>query len=569
MESFRIKLRAHITSLQSIYRTLSPERVLVVWTLLALSAITLISACILMLMRYTDVVPTFGGTVREGIIGTPRFINPVLATTEQDNNLTTLVYAGLTKRNDGEEIVLDLASSIISSEDGLRFDVTLKPDAAFHDGTRVTADDVIYTIGLVQNPNIKSPHRVEWEGVTLEKKSDTEFSISFRKPYPLAMNIFTLGILPKHVWKNLTDEQFSLSSYNINAIGSGPFKIDKVITDAGIPVTFELSSYKRYTLGRPYIDKISITTYQNERYALQAFKDGDIDRIHSITPEKVMSLDVSTSSIQTSLLPRTFTVFFNPNKADFLSDKTVRRALNMAIDKQAIVDTVLLGYGKVVETPYPFDTDQPAPAYNPEEAEKLLATTKYAPKASSTLSITLATGNSDDMRRVAEMIQADWAKIGVTTELAVYEYADLNQSVIRDRNYQALLFGTISSSPTDLYAFWHSSQRNYPGLNISNYVSNSLDTDLTTLRNEIDPVARAEAYASVKEEFYEETPGIFLFAPSLIYITRDKITTPLPATSLDTSSRFARSTEWYRYTERVWKNTYYKPLLTILQNSIH
>jgi ABC-type transport system substrate-binding protein len=173
------------------------------------------------------------------------------------------------------------------------------------------------------------------------------------------------------------------------------------------------------------------------------------------------------------------------------------------------------------------------------------------------------------MRRVAEMIQADWAKIGVTTELAVYEYADLNQSVIRDRNYQALLFGTISSSPTDLYAFWHSSQRNYPGLNISNYVSNSLDTDLTTLRNEIDPVARAEAYASVKEEFYEETPGIFLFAPSLIYITRDKITTPLPVTSLDTSSRFARSTEWYRYTERVWKNTYYKPLLTILQNSIH
>ncbi len=247
----------------------------------------------------------------------------------------------------------------------------------------------------------------------------------------------------------------------------------------------------------------------------------------------------------------------------------MRLALNIAINKQAIVDDVLLSYGKVIETPYPFDENQPTPVYNPEEAKRLISLTKYG-KASSTMpTITLTTANTDDMKRVAEMIQKDWAAVGIETQLAVYEFSDLNQSVIKDRDYQALLFGTITSSPTDLYAFWHSSQRTYPGLNISNYVSNTLDTHLSTLREEHDEVARATAYQAVKEEFAEEVPGIFLFAPKLIYIVKDKVNSPLPNVSLDNASRFALVTDWYRYTERIWKKTFYEPLITVLQNSIH
>jgi peptide/nickel transport system substrate-binding protein len=567
--SFYSTFTSHTKKWSATYRTLSPEKVLTVWALSMLACILFCAALIQVNARHIISVPSYGGDIREGSIGTPRFINPVLAISEQDIDIANLVYAGLTKRDEHGAIVLDMASSIIESDDKLHYDIVLKSGVRFHDGKPVTSDDVMYTISLIQNPLIKSPHLVEWEGITVEKKSATELSMSLKKPYPLFMDVLTTGILPKHIWKDLTEEQISLSDFNIHAIGSGPYRIKTITTVSGIPQSFTLVSNPNYTLGRPYINTITITSYQNERYLLQAFQSGTINRVHGISPQRISSLSLAPSEVHTSLLPRTFTVFFNPNTADFLSDKNVRAALNMAINKQAIVDTVLKGYGKVSETPFPFDEDQPASLYNREAARALLVKSKYLKTSSSTLTITLSTTNSEDMKAVAAMIQADWEAIGVRTNLAVYEVTDLNQSIIKGRDFQALLFGSITESPADLYAFWHSSQRSYPGLNISNYVSRRLDTNLETIRESDDNLARVSAYEAVKQEFTEETPGIFLFVPSLIYITRDRVTTTLPTYALSSASRFDLVTSWYRYTEKIWPQTYYKKVIATLENIIH
>lgn len=553
----------------NVYKTLTPEKVIIVWLLIILASVLLFAGLLQINNRYLISIPARGGYVHEGILGTPRFINPVLASSDADKDMVELIYAGLTKRDHVGNIIFDIASSIEESSDGLHYNIKIKPEAHFSDNTKVTTDDFIYTISLIQNPLIKSPHRVEWEGVTIEKISDSEFSISLKKAYPLFMNVLTIGILPKHVWKNLTEEQISLSDLNIHAIGSGPFIIKNLTSVSGIPESFTLTENKYYTLGRPNIEEIVITSYQNEKYLIQAFQNGDVDRVHGISPEHIIDLQVATSSIHTSLLPRTFSVFFNPNKTDFLSDKKIRSALNMAINKQAIINDVLKGYGKVVETPFPFDEDQPESIYNKEEARKILSQSKYLKKASSTIEITLSTTNNDEMRKIAEMIQKDWEEVGVHTNLAVYETADLNQGVIKERDFQALLYGSITNSPADLYAFWHSSQRSYPGLNISNYVSKKLDTNLEIIRENEDDSVRTKAYEAVKAEFKDEVPGIFLFAPSLIYVTRDSVNSPLPIYSLDNYSRFNLVSSWYRYTEKVWPKTYYKKLLTTLENIIH
>lgn len=539
------------------------------WGLFFISLFFFFSALVIYNNRFLISTPTYGGIIHEGIIGTPRFINPVLAINDQDKDLTTLIYAGLTKNDSVGHVVLDMAESIVESDDKLHYTVTLKKNAKFHDGVKVTSDDIIYTIGLIQNPSIKSPHQIEWEGITIEKINDTEIIFSLKKPFPLFMNILTLGILPKHIWKNLTEEQISLSDYNIHAIGSGPYMIEEITTNSGIPETFTLTAHKNYTLGVPYVTTITISTYQNEKYLLRAFENGDIDRIYGISPDKIEELKISKSIIHTSLLPRTFAIFFNPNKATPLSDKNVRKALQMAINKQAIIDEVLHQYGKVINDPYPFDENTSQVTYDEQQAKTLLTNSKLLKKASSTLEITLTTANTDEMKKVAEMIKEDWEKIGVHTTLAIYEVSDLNQSVIKERDFQALLFGTITQNPSDLYAFWHSSQRTYPGLNISNYVSKKLDTNLEILRTDNNELTRINAYENVKKEFSEEVPGIFLFAPSLIYITRDKITSQLPYYSFDNSSRFTLIESWYRYTDYVWPKTYYKPLLSLIQNIIH
>ncbi len=565
---FTSGLRKSPSAAKSLYKTLSPERVVLFWSFVGLSVVLLFSALITWNASFLTTIPAYGGTVKEGIVGTPRFINPVLATSEQDEDLTSLVFAGLTKKDSTGNTVLDMAESINESEDGLHYDVVLKPTVKFHDGTNVTADDIIYTINLIQNPNIKSPFLVRWEGVTMEKISDKELIFSLKKPYPLFMDTLAQGIIPKNTWKNLTDEQFSLSDYNINAIGSGPYQIKSIQSVSGIPRTIVLKAHKDYTLGRPYINTISITTYQNEKYALQAFSNGDIDRIHGISPEEVANLNINSSAVHTSLLPRTITVFFNPNKNTALSDKNVRQALQMAIDKDTIVSTVLHNYGKVINAPYPFDEETASSTYDIEQAKKLLAATKTV-KSGGTITITLATANTDETKKVADMIKANWEAVGVQTNLAIYEVSDLNQSVIKDRNFEALLFGSITESPADLYAFWHSNQRAYPGLNISNYVSSKLDKNLETLRLEEDPLERATAYDAVKREFADEVPGIFLYAPQLIYITRDKVTTILPSVSYTNSSRFTLVESWHRYTERVWPKTYYKDIVQAVENIIH
>jgi peptide/nickel transport system substrate-binding protein len=567
-EDFTRGIKQSPSFMKELYRSLSPERVILIWVLLFVSVILLFSALVSFNSRFLTTVPSYGGKISEGIVGTPRFINPILATSEQDEDLTSLVYAGLTKKDKYGNTVYDMAESVTESDDELHYDVTLRKDATFHDGAAVTVDDVIYTVNLAQNPNIKSPHRLEWEGITMEKVSDYEVIFTLKQKYPLFMDNLTLGILPKHVWKNLTDEQFSLSDYNIHAIGSGPYKIDAIRTSSGIPYEFDLVAHKNYTLGRPYVDSLVITTYQNEKYAVQAFDNGDISRIHGITPDSVSALGVNASQVHTSLLPRTFTIFFNPNKNTALSERVVRQALLEAIDKQAIVTTVLHDYGKVVDSPYPFDEETASSTYNPEGAKALLATSKEG-KANQKIEITLATANTDEMRKVADMVKTYWEAVGVTVNLAVYEVSDLNQSVIKERDFQALLFGSIVNTPSDLYPFWHSSQRNYPGLNISNYVSNTLDKNLDILRKESDPEARADAYEEVKQEFKEEVPGIFLFAPSLIYVAKDKAVTVLPFVSYTNSSRFTLVNEWHMYSERIWPKTYFKSIVEAVENIIH
>lgn len=552
-----------------LYRSLTPERVILFWVLMSLSCIFFFFSAATYNSRFLISVPTYGGTLREGIIGTPRFINPVLAVSDQDKDLTALVYAGLTKKDKDGNTVLDMAQSITESEDRLRYTVTLKKNATFHDGVKVTTDDIVYTVSLIQNPIIKSPHRIKWEGVSIEKESESKLTFVLKQPFPLFMETLSVGILPKHVWKNLTDEQLTLSDYNIHAIGSGPYKIDDITTNSGIPDVLTLSSHQKYTLGRPYIDTIIISTYQNEKYLLRAFQNDDIDRIHGITSDKIDDLEMTPQAIHTSLLPRTFAIFFNPNKSPILSDKNVRIALQMAINKQAIVDEVLHKYGKVINDPYPFDEDVSEPVYDINKAKDLLLNNKSLKKGTTTLELTLATANTEEMKKVAEMIKNDWEKIGVHAELAIYEVTDLNQTVIKERDFQVLLFGTITQTPSDLYAFWHSSQRTYPGLNISNYVSKKLDTNLEILRSSSDELMRISAYENVKKEFNEEVPGIFLFAPSLIYATNDTISTILPKNSFDNSSRFTLIESWYKYSDYVWPKTYYKPAIALLENIIH
>ena len=172
------------------------------WLLVSVSGVVLIGTVLAMLalinVRLSIEVPEEGGSITEGIVGTPRFINPVLSISDADNDLTALVYSGLMRKS-SEGLVPDLGESYTVSEDGKVYTFTLKDNAVFHDGKKVTANDIAYTISLVKDPVVKSTKRAAWEGVDVNVIDDKTVEFILAEPFSLLLNNTTLGILPKHI----------------------------------------------------------------------------------------------------------------------------------------------------------------------------------------------------------------------------------------------------------------------------------------------------------------------------------------------------------------------------------
>jgi len=550
------------------------ERVLF-WFFVAL----LVGSALVIFSRFNQLllveVPARGGHFSEGIIGSPRFINPLLALSDADRDLTALLYSGLMKATPDGKLIPDLAESFAISDDGLTYTFLLKDTALFHDGTPVTAGDVIFTVTRAQDPALKSPKRASWDGIIVEGISDRELRFILKQPYAPFLENATLGILPEHIWKDADVEQFPFSNFNIEPVGSGPYKIKRIKRNSsGVSEFYELKAYNKYALGRPFIETVTIMFYANEETLLEGFKGGAIEGVNSISAETLGVLNDTKLRIEHPPLPRIFAVFFNQNQAPVFAHKEVRRALAAALDKQNIVREVLGGYGATIDSPIPpgilatpsksADILAMSEASTTEHARKILEEggwtwdenesvwEKVVKKERRVLRFSLATSNAPELKRAAELIVEAWQRVGIAADLTIFETGDLNQNVIRPRTYDALFFGEIIGRELDLFAFWHSSQRNDPGLNIALYANIAADKLLEEARTLSDSDEREEKYKAFEKEIADDTPAIFIYAPDFIYVVPEKIQGLRLGSITTPSERFLNIHEWHIETDKVW-----------------
>lgn len=544
------------------------------------SIIAIISALILLLNlneRLLVHVPRYGGTHTEGVIGTPRSINPLLAVSETDRDLSTLIYSGLMRITPDGTLIPDLALQYTLSEDGLEYTFTLRGDAVFHDGKPVTADDVVFTIKKAQDPTIKSPRRADWEGVLVEKINDQEVRFTLPQPYSPFLFNTTLGILPEHIWSTVSSDDFAFTQRNSEPIGSGPYKIGQVKRNpAGITERITLDAFKEFTLNKPYIKHIVFTFYKNEDELIAALKTGDVKAINSISPEKARELEQAGFRTLHFPLPRIFGVFFNQSQAPLLTSRVVRNALNTAVDRQHIIDNVLHGFATPITTPVPahlialthFDeasvTNTRETTLTPtEEAIAILDRGGFAPNENGvmerktkesveTASLNLATADVPELVAVAEHVVAQWRAAGIDANLKVFDRTDFTQNVIRTRKYDAILFGEVIGRDLDFYPFWHSSQRTDPGLNIADYANITVDTALEKSRTLADGPDRTEKIRTFMHEVSEDIPAVFLYSPDFIYIVPKELEGIIPKYIGTPSDRFLAVYNWYLETDTVW-----------------
>ncbi len=517
--------------------------------------------------------PAEGGSFSEGIVGSPRFINPVLSTSDLDRDLSSLIYSGLLKIGPDNTLLPDLAESYEISSDSLTYTFTLKDKAYFSDGEKVTADDIIFTINKIQDSVIKSPKRPAFYDVSIEKTSDNKIQFTLKKPYPPFLQNLTVGILPKKLWGNFSSDEFTQSQLNLDPIGSGPYKVGSYKTSQNnmlvTRTSYELVPFNKYVSIRPYIDKIDFKFYKDEGSLIDAYNSGAVEAISSISPNKISSLVKQNGQvIKTSPLPRVFGTFFNQSQSEVLAQKEVRQALDLSVDKQKIVDQVLSGYGNTINGPIPkglLGDEDDLNVYDPNQASLILGKAGWtkgadgvlqkvvSKKKTLRLTITISTLNSPDLSLAADLIKQDWEKIGASVDIKKYDFGDLEQNIIRPRKFEALLYGMVIGRDLDFFAFWHSSQRNDPGLNISMYANSKVDKLLEDARKVTDDSKRTDDYLSFEKEVKNDVPAVFLYSPDFIYVIPDKIkNTDDPMITLP-YERFQNIDNWYIETNNLWK----------------
>jgi len=526
-------------------------------------------------LNFITEVPAHGGSLNEGLIGSPRFINPLLELSDADRDLTYLVYSGLMRATASGDLIPDLAESYTISPDGLNYDFKIRNDAYFHDGAKVTADDIEYTIQMVQDVNLRSPKRNSWTGVTVEKINESEIIFKLKQPYSPFLENTTLGIIPKHIWNNATTDEFPFSPYNTASIGSGPYFIKDIKRNgSGIPISYELQSFSEYTLGEPYITNLKFNFYPNEKSLIDAYSAGIIDSTNSLSSQNLDTIKDKSGSVAEKIsLPRVFGVFFNQNQAKVFLNKEVRAALDMTVDKDRIVSQVLEGYGKKIDGPLP-DGAIPTSAnatkgtYNRDQAIKQaqdiltkagwifnetdkIWEKKISKKETQKLSFSISTSNTTDLKEVANILKEDWTLLGVQVDIQTFDPSDLNQSVISQRKYDALLFGEIINRSLDLFAFWHSSQRN-TGYNVAMYTNSNVDKLLEDARQISDKNERLKKYIQFEKEILNDIPAIFIYSPEFIYILPTKVHGFNSGLINNRSERFEEIYKWYIETDKIW-----------------
>lgn len=516
-------------------------------------------------------VPAHGGTLKEGIVGTPRFINPVLAVTRADRDLTELVYDGLMRLGPTGTLVPNIAESITISEDGLTYNIIIRKDVVFHDGTPLTASDVIFTVSRIQDPALLSPLRSHFEDVGIEEIGPYEVNFVLPEAYAPFIENLTFGILPAHIWRNMSAESFTASASNLEPVGAGPYTIAKVLRDEnGIPEHYALLAHESYHLRIPYIRTLQLYFYPNDTALRTAYEKEEIQSMSNIDPRTAgLYIEEDSNDTLTRIpLPKTISLFINQNKAPALRDPAARYVLNAVIDRKALVTEVLAGYASPINSPVPpgfgVTMAEMPPPMTIDAAQTYLSENGWKPnpntqvwekqidKTPTPLAFSIATVNNSNFEATAEYLRTVWTSLGANVTVKQFETSDLTQSIVRPRDYESILFGTDLGRSLDYYAFWHSSQRNDPGLNIALYANITTDSILTEMRRNQDIAQREAAIQKFSTELEKELPAFFLYTPEFLYLVPKTVRGTNFTGVSEPYERFSNVHEWYIETESVW-----------------
>lgn len=471
--------------------------------------------------------PAHGDTILMGTIGDASTLLPVLAADSASGDINGLVYNGLVRYDKDLKLEGELAESWEISPDNLTFTFHLRKGVSWHDGAPFTSADVLFTYQLYIDPKTPTAYSERYKQVEKAEAPDPHtFRVTYKKPLATALISWGFSIHPKHL---LEGQDITTSPLGQSPIGTGPYKFvewkrgEKIVLEAN-PDYFE---------GEPYIKRVVYRIIPDPSTMFLELQAGGLDYM-GLTPLQY------ARQTETAAFERQFRKYRYPAFAytylgynlrrPYFQDKRVRQALSYAIDKQEIIDGVLLGLGQESTGPFkpgtwPHNPDVVRYGYDPAKAKALLAEAGWKDsngdgildKDGEPFAFTIVTNQGNDQRtKSGEIIQRRLREVGIDVKLRVIEWASFLKEFINPGNFDATIMGWTIPIDPDGYDVWHSSKTKPGELNFINFNNAEVDQLLEDGRRTFDQEQRRKIYYRIQEIMAEEQPYTFLFVPDAL-----------------------------------------------------
>lgn len=513
-----------------------------------------------------DIQPATGGVYTEALIGSPGRFNPVLDFySPVDRDLDYLLFSGLLRFDARGLPQHDLVESMGVSQDGIVYNFSLYEDAVFHDGERLTSEDVVFTIELLRNEDLPIPEDVRdlWNEVEVEALDDTTLQFRLPEAYAPFLDYLTFGILPEHLLGDLSPEEIINAPFNLNPVGSGTYRFDRLILEDGEIEGVALVRFDDYYKEPAFIEQIVFSYYPDSQSALQAYQNGEIEGISYVDSEILPSaLKESALNIYTGRMPELTLILMNLDHPElsFFQEADIRRALLTGLNRQRMIDNLRTGQAIIADGPifpatWAFYEGIERIPYDPDAAVDALREAGYTipaeggsirAKEGQQLAFELLYPDDAEHTALAEAVARDWQRLGVGVEIRPVPYAELVSDHLEPRIFQAALVDiNLARSPDpDPYPFWHQSQTT-SGQNYAKWDDRQASEYLEQARVTLDVGERARLYRNFQVRFVDEMPALPLFYPVFTYAVDERVQGVTMGPLYDTSDRFATITEWF------------------------
>lgn len=594
IQSLRGKRLPSIVQLKYLDKYLNPSEKKVLLISLAILMVTGSFLLFRFYIKHLETVPANGGTYVESEIGFPKYVNPLYSSINSvDLDLEALIYSSLFKTDAKGQITNDLVDTAIVSTDGKTHTITIKKNAYWHNGSLLTANDVAFTFNAIKDSAYKSPLRESFQGSEIIVKDDYAMDFVLKEPYAGFLNLLTFGIMPQDLWGQLTPGATSLTDLNLKPVGSGPYKFKSLIKDKnGNLKAINLVVNSDYYYNRPYIDNFQINFYPSYEESQTALNDGLVDGMSFY--ENQFDIDGASKSFINTLRLQTPQIkgFFMNAKSGFLSDVKIRQAISLTFDKEALldqgasitkIDSFILPSNKYYSDKYKkyavnledakakiesagwklVDVTAEDLAKADEllksgdskkiragESYKQLGVGKWYYKDGYYLIIKVSTVDTPDNQMLANGLAKSLEQVRIKATVEIVPANQLQNDVVKPRDYDVLLAGLILSSDADPYLYWHSSQIGADGLNLASFSNKEVDKLLEEGRMTNNEDRRKAVYERFSNLMAEQAPAIYLYSTDYIYLQNKKLKNNNTSVIFTPSDRFYGVKDWYVKVEK-------------------